>query len=149
MRPMALALLLLMAASVLAGCTGTTDQGGAPPATNQTQQTANNTTAPVPVTLTVKTSGQYPANPGFDPKTLEVTTGANVTVTFTNAETLPAFNHNWVVEGVAGAETKAIAPGKSDTVSFVAPAPGEYTYACTIGDHKARGMVGKLVVKAA
>lgn len=145
MRAILLASLLALALP-LAGCLGKED---APAETVEEAGVApdvGNVTAAAPVELAIATSGVYPANPGFDPATLEVASGASVTLTLTNAEPLPLVPHNWVLEGVEGAATDAVGPGESGSITFTAPAPGEYTYFCSVGDHRDRGMVGTLTV---
>ena len=102
------------------------------------------------VTLQVATSGVYPANPGFDPSTLSVPAGALVHVTFSNTDPASAVvQHNWVVDGIAGASSDAIANGEQSSFDFTAPAePGEFPFYCSIGDHRDRGMEGTLTVTA-
>lgn len=145
----ALAIPVLLGA-VLAGCIGS-DEPVAPgaAASNLTNSTKNLTGAiPTAITLKVATTGIYPINPAFDPATLEVKEGANVTIELTNGDPNPVVGHNWVLTGVDGAETEGIESGGSTSVSFIAPKAGEYEFICSIGDHKDRGMVGKLTVTA-
>jgi plastocyanin len=139
-----LLLVLLATLPALAGCAS--DDAAAPPPTATTVATPT-AQAAAPVVLDVSTSGAYPVNPGFSPAALEAPVGANVTVKLRNAETAPIVNHDWVLEGVDGAAVKAVAPGQGGEVSFTAPAPGEYKYFCSIGDHRQRGMEGTLTVK--
>lgn len=110
----------------------------------------------------------------FDTISLTVHSGQRVTLTFANVSTI--FQHNWVL--VAGgddvaeevnqaataggpardyiptdssailAHTRLTDPGESDTVTFTAPPPGEYTYLCTFPGHYLAGMQGTLVVGA-
>jgi uncharacterized cupredoxin-like copper-binding protein len=55
-------------------------------------------------------------------------------------------DHAFEVEGNGvHQETKNIAPGERDTLK-VELAPGTYTTYCPIGDHRERGMEGKVVV---
>lgn len=135
-------------ALLLAGCINNPAPAGnttAPPGGSTppppSSPAVNNT-----VELVVSTSGAYPVNPGFDPVSLTVASRVPVHLVFTNAEQLPLIDHNWVLEGVEGAATDAIAPGASAELRFTAPAPGEYAYFCSVGDHRARGMVGTLTV---
>lgn len=51
--------------------------------------------------------------------------------------------HNLTFLGF-GAATADAASGQSQSVSFTAPAPGTYTFVCTI--HERQGQTGKLVV---
>lgn len=148
MAPRVLVLLLAILPLALAGCASDDADDGAPPADatpTTTAPTANGTVAPV--TLHVATSGTYPVNPGFSPAKLEAPAGATVTVEFVNEDANAVAPHNWVLEGVDGAATDAIGSGETAMATFTAPAPGEYTYFCAVGDHRARGMVGTFVVK--
>lgn len=45
------------------------------------------------------------------------------------------------------AHSKLLGPGETDTITFTAPAPGEYPYLCSFPGHFAM-MNGKLIVKA-
>ena len=80
----------------------------------------------------------------FDPDSAKVPSGAVVKVTFQNrATTLP---HNLTFGAPINAATDpVVAPGTSATVEFTAPAPGDYTWMCTIHP----SMQGKLEVDAA
>ncbi|MCA1814053.1 MAG: cupredoxin domain-containing protein [Halobacteriales archaeon] len=147
----ALALLALVGMVTFAGCirapAQAVDSSNAPamvPNANATLPKVNLT----PVELPVSTTGQYPVNPGFDPATLKAPAGSTVHVTFSDADlALPLFQHDWVLEKVDGAKTKAINPGEKAEVTFTAPAKGTYKYYCDIGDHRARGMEGTLTVE--
>ena len=143
MRP--LLPVLLLALPLLAGCTSDdAPADGEPPVA--TSPATTSPPAADPVTLEVRTSGAYPVNPGFAPATLRAPAGSTVTVKLTNAETAPLVNHDWVLEGVDGAATEILAPGATGEVTFPAPAPGDYVYFCSVGDHRARGMEGTLTV---
>ncbi len=142
--------LILASALLLAGC-GDSTTGGAS-------------------TLNVGTPGDQLA---FDPATLRATANAQITVTFkNNASTL---QHNWVLakggddvvakvatEGNAAGQTKGYIPddtaniiahtklldaGQSDSVTFTAPAPGTYTYLCSVPGHYQAGMKGTLTTQ--
>ncbi len=90
----------------------------------------------------------------FTPATYTADTGTEVTVTLTNEGTL---EHNWVLlaepigsedeldEGNVLAETSAVAGG-SGTVTFTAPAAGNYQVICDIPGHFAAGMEADLAV---
>lgn len=79
----------------------------------------------------------------FNPETVEVNQGENVTITFRNAGsiahnfTLPAFD----------ARTTTIQPGKLASVSFTANQTGEFPFWCSVPGHRQAGMEGTLVVK--
>ncbi len=90
----------------------------------------------------------------FTPATYTVGTGSEVTVTLTNEG---ALEHNWVLlaepirsedeldEGSYLAEATALA-GDSGTVTFTAPAAGDYQVICDIPGHFAAGMEADLAV---
>lgn len=104
---------------------------------------------PDPVALAVEATGIYPVNPAFSPVELHVPVGAPVEVTFTNNDPNLAVVHNWVVEGVDGAQTDSIGSGEAQTVTFTAPdEAGEHAFYCSVGDHRDRGMQGTLHVMA-
>lgn len=145
MRPLA----LLLALALTAGCLGSTDSDAGGEASPSPATPTPSPEPPSPVSLAVSTSGAYPVNPGFSPSTLTAPAGAEVTVTLTNAESAPLVPHDWVLEGVDGAGTGNVAPGDSASVTFVAPAPGDYVFFCSLGDHRERGMVGTFTVTAA
>lgn len=52
--------------------------------------------------------------------------------------------HDWTLEDVPGAASPLAPSGETKTATFIAPAPGAYTFVCTI--HKKQGQTGKLVV---
>lgn len=55
--------------------------------------------------------------------------------------------HALEVEGPKGeVETEPIQPGESATLRANLSEPGEYTWYCPVGDHKDKGMEGKITV---
>lgn len=138
------------------GIAGCSDGGGGADGDGDASGTSSSSTSPTGgsgpgpapmAAITVAAVGTYPVNPAFDPTTLSVPAGANVTVTFLNQDTNTLVQHNWVVEGIAGAASANIGGGASDEFAFTAPLqPGEHAYYCSIGDHRARGMEGTLTV---
>ena len=78
----------------------------------------------------------------FSLKEMRVKKGDTVTVTFVNKEGM----HDWVVDEF-NAKTKQIKAGETDTVTFVADQTGTFEYYCSVGNHRAQGMVGKLIVE--
>ncbi len=104
----------------------------------------------------------------FDPESITVPANQQITVTFKNTSTTN--QHNWVLvqqgqeqavddaaaanggtvpDGTDGVIAKAglLDPGAQEQVSFQAPAPGTYTYICTVPGHYAAGMKGTLTVQ--
>jgi nitrite reductase (NO-forming) len=94
----------------------------------------------------------------FNPTSLTVPAGANVTITLENEG---ALEHSWllvpadlepttateadVINGASG----NVPAGESGRISFTAPEPGTYQYVCHIPGHAAGGMVGTFIVEAA
>jgi plastocyanin len=85
------------------------------------------------------------ADPGgglsYDKTELHAAAG-EVTIDFTNESSTP---HNVTLEGVDGGATDTIS---GDTASVtVELEPGEYTYFCSVGNHRGAGMEGTLTVE--
>ena len=79
----------------------------------------------------------------FTPATFKVKAGQTVRLTFKNTEGF----HDLVFDDL-DVRTKQIMAGASDTVEFTAPsAPGEFTFYCSVANHRAMGMVGKMIVE--
>jgi uncharacterized cupredoxin-like copper-binding protein len=84
---------------------------------------------------------------GFTPKTINVTAGEQVTITFKNGDA--AIPHDLSIPAAGGFKVSA-AGGKTATKSFTAPAKsGSYKFFCSIPGHEQAGMVGSLVVASA
>lgn len=79
----------------------------------------------------------------FSPSSITVLTGDKVKITFRNDGRI---GHNFVVKDL-GISTKTIGSGQVDTVEFTAPAPGTYTFICSVPGHATAGMIGDLVVE--
>lgn len=138
----------VLALLALAGCSDTDETDDAPSSTS-TSSSENPGILPQPdeVAIAVAAVGTYPLNPAFDPADLAVPAGAKVTVTFSNNEANGVSQHDWVVEGITGADSDTVAPGASTSLTFTAPAQaGQFAYFCSIGDHRSRGMEGTLSV---
>jgi Plastocyanin len=74
----------------------------------------------------------------FAPKTMEVKVGDMVRITFINKEGF----HDLVIDEFVGAKTKQLKAGESETITFVADKAGTFEYYCSVGAHRAQGMVG-------
>ncbi len=119
-------------------------------------------------TIEIASDGE---NLAYDKKEFTVPTGQTITLTFRNTST--AQQHNIVIvkggQDVASkvdeeainagppdflpadrtdiiAATRMLGPGASETITFTAPAPGEYYYICTYPAHFAGGMWGVMKV---
>ena len=54
--------------------------------------------------------------------------------------------HNWTLDEF-DAKTDTIQGGETDSVEFTADKAGTFEYYCGVGNHRAQGMVGKLMVE--
>lgn len=81
-------------------------------------------------------------NFGYSMDEIRVNEGDTVTITLTNSDGF----HDWVVDEFDAA-TETINEGETTTVTFVADTAGTYEYYCSVGNHRAQGMVGTLVVE--
>lgn len=79
---------------------------------------------------------------GYSMDEIRVNEGDTVTITLTNSDGF----HDWVVDEFDAA-TETIREGETTTVTFVAGEAGTYEYYCSVGNHRAEGMVGTLVVE--
>ena len=93
----------------------------------------------------------------YDPPSMTVPAGANVTIELVNEGSL---EHSWVLvaddvdpakataeDAINGATSGNIAGGESGRFSFEAPAAGSYKFVCTVPGHAVGGMVGTFTVE--
>lgn len=78
----------------------------------------------------------------FSVKEMRVKQGERVKVEFTNKQGF----HDWTLDEF-NVKTKQLQAGQSETVEFVANKKGTFEYYCGVGNHRAQGMVGKLIVE--
>lgn len=78
----------------------------------------------------------------FNLSEIKVKKGDTVKIVFNNTEGL----HDWVVDEF-NAHTPRIQAGQSATIQFVADKAGTFEYYCSVGDHRAKGMRGSLIVQ--
>ena len=91
------------------------------------------------ITKTFTVSGQ---NFSFTPNTLTVNKGDKVKITFQNTGGF----HDFRIDEF-NVKTAQLGSGKSETVEFTADKTGTFEYYCSVGNHRAMGMTGKLTVK--
>jgi plastocyanin len=144
------AVILAAAALALAGCGedkegsvnvegGTSTTG---PSTSGTAPTA--TTEVPPVGAPVATINLEETDFELAPKNPLITKPGIVLIEATNAGKVP---HAIEVEGPDGEEeTPVIAPGKKANLKVDLSKDGTYTWYCPVGDHRERGMEGKITV---
>ena len=105
------------------------------PATAVTESTPPATPAQQETTINIAGT-EY----GFTPKSINLEAGKSVKIVYKNTGTLP---HDLVITEL-GVRTKVINQGKEDTISFTPDKSGTYTFFCSVGNHRQRGMEGSL-----
>jgi len=78
----------------------------------------------------------------FSQKEITVNRGDTVKINFRSENGM----HDFVVDEF-GAKTDTLQTGQSDTITFVADKTGTFEYYCSVGNHRAMGMKGNLIVK--
>lgn len=81
-------------------------------------------------------------NFAFDVKEIKVKKGDTVTINFTSEGGF----HDWAVDEFR-AFTDRVNAGDSSSVTFVADTAGAFEYYCSVGSHRANGMIGTLIVE--
>ena len=90
----------------------------------------------------VKTFNVSGKNFSFTPSEIKVKKGDRVKIVFTNS----GGTHDWVLDEF-NVKTPRIQSGQTATVEFTADKTGTFEYYCSVGDHRAMGMKGNLVVQ--
>jgi FtsP/CotA-like multicopper oxidase with cupredoxin domain len=72
-----------------------------------------------------------------------VNVGDTVRIVYESAGGMP---HDFVVDEIDGARTQIWQPGQGEIIEFVANVAGEFEYYCSVGSHRAQGMVGNFIV---
>lgn len=78
----------------------------------------------------------------FDVPEIKVKTGDTVKITFKNAQGF----HDFVIDEFKVKAKQANGPSE-EVVTFVADKKGTYEYYCSVGQHRAMGMKGNLIVE--
>lgn len=73
---------------------------------------------------------------------IKVKQGDKVKVNFASIKGL----HDFVIDEF-GVKTNMLSAGESQTIEFVAGKKGEFSYYCSVGNHRQLGMEGKLIVE--
>lgn len=81
-------------------------------------------------------------NFGYSADEIRVNRGDTVVINLTSSGGF----HDWVVDEFEVA-TDRIREGEATSVTFVADEAGAFEYYCSVGNHRAQGMVGTLVVE--
>ncbi len=94
------------------------------------------------VVVSVKEFTVDGSNFKFAPNTITVKKGDTVKITLKNI----AGFHDFKIDEF-GVATKQIKEGTEESVTFVADKTGSFEYYCSVGKHRANGMVGTLIVQ--
>lgn len=78
----------------------------------------------------------------FTPESITLNKGESVRLTFKNTGKLP---HNFTIDEL-GISSKTVSPDGEDTIDFTVDKSGTFTFYCSVGNHRAQGMEGKLEV---
>lgn len=81
-------------------------------------------------------------NYAFDVKEIRVKLNDKVKINFTNTEGM----HNFIIDEL-GIKTDVIKAGETESAEFVADKTGTFQYYCSVGQHRANGMWGNLIVE--
>lgn len=79
----------------------------------------------------------------FTPSKLTATKGERIKIVLKNTGKM---QHDFVIDELS-VSTKIIPAGTEDSVEFSVEDAGTYTFYCSVGNHRAQGMVGTLEVK--
>ena len=79
----------------------------------------------------------------YSKESITVKKGQKVRLTLVNKGRM---SHDFVVEGT-NVSTKLSGPGESVTTEFTINEAGTYTFYCSVGNHRAMGMEGTLIVE--
>ncbi len=100
------------------------------------------TVSPTPSTAVSVSFDIKGLNYSYDVKEIKVKLNDTVKINFINTEGM----HDLKIDEFNVA-TKIIKTGESETVEFVANKTGTFEYYCSVGQHRANGMWGKLIVE--
>ncbi len=78
----------------------------------------------------------------FEPSEILVKKGDRVKILLINDQGF----HDFVIDKL-NIKAQRLDVGFVDVIEFTAKKKGEFQYYCSVGDHKERGMVGKLIVE--
>lgn len=79
----------------------------------------------------------------FTPPTITVNKGDAVTIKLVNNSGF----HDLKIDEYAVATKRLSTAGESETITFAADKSGNFEYYCSVGNHRAMGMKGTLIVK--
>ena len=142
------AMAVFTAVAIIAGCTTAptnTNVATNQPVTRPTPETtppASPTEPPSVSPAAAKTFTIIGKNFSFSETKLRVKVGDRVKIIFKNEDGF----HDWVIDEFS-ARTPQIQTGTQAEVEFVASIAGTFEYYCSVGEHRAKGMKGNLIVE--
>lgn len=95
-----------------------------------------------PTENNIKTFTVIGRNFSFSPSEIRVNKGDTVKIVFQNQDGM----HDWVLDEF-NVRTPRIQTGQSAEVTFVADKAGTFEYYCSVGEHRAMGMHGNIIVQ--
>lgn len=98
--------------------------------------------SPPPAASQVKTFNLTGRNFAFSQTEIKVKKGDTVNVNFESTDG----SHDWTLDGY-GVSTTQVNTGGKTSVQFAADKIGTFEYYCSVGSHRALGMIGKLIVE--
>ncbi len=135
--------IILFSASIIllaAGCSNS--QPAAAPLVKNPPQSETKQPAPDTNEAGVKSFTIVAKNFSFTPNEIKVKKGDKVKIVFQNNDGF----HDWVIDEFS-AKTPRVKSGDSATVEFTADKTGTFEYYCSVGEHRAMGMKGNLIVE--
>ncbi len=112
------------------------------PSTERAPSESPSASSPTQSDGEVKTFTIDAQNFSFSMKEIRVKKGDRVKIVLVNKQGF----HDWVIDEF-NAKTKQINAGETDTIEFTADQVGTFQFYCSIGQHRAMGMVGNLIVE--
>lgn len=95
------------------------------------------TSGDVDVTVNVEAGSYY-----FNPEEIRVNQGDRVRIVLNAVDMM----HNLVIDEF-DVESEIVSEGESTVIEFTADIAGEFEYYCNVGNHRAMGQVGTLIVE--
>ncbi len=120
--------------------TATQAQSASTPVADETDPSP--AASPAAETSSQKTFNITGRNFAFSLQEIRVKKGDTVTINFSSVEGF----HDFTIDEF-NARTERVQAGQSSSVTFVADKAGTFEYYCSVGSHRALGMVGRLIVE--
>jgi len=136
-------ILLAIGAVVVFGMVGgkqdTSSKSTTSPIATVTKTSESQELNPTSAAETIKIEG---ANYRFSPNIIRIKKGKTIKIELTSKDMM----HDFVIDEF-DVRTEIAQAGETTTVEFTATEIGEFEYYCSVGNHRAQGMVGTLIVE--